>query len=115
MLINEHPIRITPKIVFCFKVTQNGLCNHCQQSLEKYELSTEEFEDLKKMFFKNVLIGKDVFLKSNPNELNDFKMFLEKIDKFDVVLDGLNIAYRAGTNSPKFLSAMVGFNNSKYF
>lgn len=81
--------------------------------LEKYELSPEEFKDLKKVFFQNVIIGEDVFLKSNPNELESFKTFLKGMDKYDVVVDGLNVAYRAGANPPKIMSKMVIYK-SKY-
>lgn len=99
-------IRIS-ETFYHFKVNQRGNCINCQNTLEKYELSVEEFEDLKKVFFQNVIIGKDVFLKTNPNELESFKTFLIGMDKYDVVLDGLNIAYRAGANSPKIMSKMV--------
>lgn len=53
---------------------------------------------------------------TDPNELKHFKDFLKKKDSFDVVLDGLNIAFRGGTKSPKILSAMVElcFNNDKF-
>lgn len=77
--------------------------------MEKYELSTEEFEDLRKIFFENVIIGKDLFLKSNPDELKVFKEFVLGMGKFDVVLDGLNVAYSAGSKPTKILSAMVCF------
>lgn len=49
---------------------------------------------------QNVIIGKDIFRKSSPKELLQFKEFLSKIKPFDVVLDGLNIAYSVGTRKP---------------
>lgn len=70
-------------------------------------MSTEEFKELKKVFFENVIIGKDVFLKSNPEELESFKHFLKGMTKYDVVLDGLNVAHRAGLNPPKIMSQVV--------
>jgi len=41
----------------------------------------------------NVMIGKNIFNNSSPEELNDFKDFLETTGPFDVVVDGLNLAY----------------------
>lgn len=61
------------------------------------------------MFLKNAVIGRDVFLKSNPEELNRFKEFIKGMDTFDVVVDGLNVAYSAGLNPPRILAARVNF------
>lgn len=63
-------------------------------------MTPEEFEKLKKEFLKNVVIGKNVFNKSTQDELNRFKDFVDKMDKFDVVVDGLNVAYSAGCKHP---------------
>lgn len=63
-------------------------------------MSPEEFDNLRSEVFKSVVIGKNIFCKSTPDEVNQFKSFLEKIDKFDVVVDGLNVAYLVGTKQP---------------
>lgn len=70
-------------------------------------MSPEEFENLKEEFFKNVVIGKNVFSKSTPEEVKRFKDFIEKQDKFDVVVDGLNVAYLVGSKQPS--SVISGF------
>lgn len=39
------------------------------------------------------MIGKNIFNNSSPQELSDFKDFLEITGPYDVVVDGLNLAY----------------------
>lgn len=41
----------------------------------------------------NVVIGNNIFNNSSPQELSDFKDFLEITGPFDVIVDGLNLAY----------------------
>jgi len=41
----------------------------------------------------NVVIGKNIFNNSSPQELNEFKDFIESTMPYDVVVDGLNLAY----------------------
>lgn len=53
------------------------------------------------------MIGRDIFTKSTPDELVHFKDFLSKMQPFDVVLDGLNIAYSAGQRKPSDLYASL--------
>lgn len=66
--------------------------------MTKFELTNEEFSDLKNKFLEKVIIGKDIFRKSDPTEMESFKQFIKNMAKFDVVLDGLNIAYLSGIN-----------------
>lgn len=40
-----------------------------------------------------VIIGSDIYHKTNPNELNRFKTFIEKTKPYDIVIDGLNLIY----------------------
>lgn len=65
--------------------------------MEKSELTDEEFEDLKNKLFEKVIVGKNVFIKTNPEELEIFKTFISMKEKYDVILDGLNVAFSAGT------------------
>lgn len=41
----------------------------------------------------NVMIGKNIFNNSSPQELNNFKDFIKMTGPYDVVVDGLNLAY----------------------
>lgn len=56
-------------------------------------MDKEQFLKMKTYFFNNILIGKNIYLKSSPEEFQNFKSFIEKTSPYDVVLDGLNIAY----------------------
>jgi hypothetical protein len=63
-----------------------------------------------------VLIGKDIYLKSRPGELQSYLGFIRRTGKVDVVLDGLNIAYSAGIKkSPFVYSKMVKKKNLLLF
>lgn len=68
-----------------------------------------EFEELKKHFLSPILIGRNIFLKTEPNELQSFLNFIRNIGKVDVVLDGLNVAYAVGMKkgNTKIASEMV--------
>lgn len=87
-----------------------GTCKRCKQKLEKYELTETEFKELKESFFEKVIIGKNVFCKTTPSELNNLKTFTDNMENFDVVIDGLNVAYSTGVkHSQIVLASMVRF------
>ncbi|XP_044748737.1 mitochondrial ribonuclease P catalytic subunit isoform X2 [Coccinella septempunctata] len=89
-------------------VNNNGCCNKCGQKLKKLELIEDEFENLKKQFFEEVIIGKNIFNKTNPAELSEFQEFLKSTKGYNVVIDGLNVAYIAGTKqSPEVYSTLL--------
>lgn len=71
-----------------------GECNVCHAKLEPTWVSQEDFDELRSAFLNPVLIGKDIFLKTQPEEMKHFLSFLSRQGPFDVVLDGLNIALR---------------------
>ncbi|XP_056636669.1 mitochondrial ribonuclease P catalytic subunit [Diorhabda sublineata] len=79
---------------------QKGVCQNCSNHLTKFDINNEEFEELKTKIFEKVILGRDVFVKTNPQELKLFEAFMSNSKRFDVVLDGLNIAYSAGTRQP---------------
>lgn len=70
---------------------------------------------MKTLFFENVIIGRDVFLRTNPEELEIFKKFVNKMENYDIVMDGLNVAYSAGKQSSQILSALVFFGKLEKF
>lgn len=57
------------------------------------DVTDSEFKMLQECFLSNVMIGKNIFNNSSPQELNDFKDFIEITAPYDVVVDGLNLAY----------------------
>lgn len=52
---------------------------------------------MRSCFLENVLVGQDIFRNSTPEELEKFIAFVDKNGPFDIVLDGLNIAFMSGT------------------
>lgn len=71
----------------------SGKCKNCNQVLKPVEVTNSEFKMLQERFMSNVMIGKNIFNNSSPQELNDFKDFIEVTGPYDVVVDGLNLAY----------------------
>ncbi|XP_018562379.1 mitochondrial ribonuclease P catalytic subunit [Anoplophora glabripennis] len=84
-------------------VTHRGLCRSCSRTLNNFDLTDEDFNELRTKVFEKVIVGRDVFVKTSPEELERFKNFAASMGQFDVVLDGLNIAYSAGTKQQPFV------------
>lgn len=79
---------------------QSGRCRCCNQMLQELSISADDFETLRSVMMEKVLIGSDVFLSSTPQEVERFKQFILKIRPYDIVIDGLNVAY-SSSSSPK--------------
>lgn len=62
--------------------------------------SHDEFCELQEAFLNRVLVGSDVFRNTTPDELQTFFDFVKLQAPFDVVIDGLNMIYRKGTQIP---------------
>lgn len=45
-----------------------------------------------------VIIGDDIFQKTTPSEFHRFNQFIDKTKPYDIVIDGLNIAYAIKQN-----------------
>nr|XP_023684545.1 mitochondrial ribonuclease P catalytic subunit isoform X1 [Paramormyrops kingsleyae] len=74
----------------------SGTCQCCGAALESIRLSEEEYGLLKDRVMRDVIMGRDVFTKTTPQELDRFRKFVESVPAFDVVLDGLNVANTFG-------------------
>ncbi|KYN28464.1 PREDICTED: mitochondrial ribonuclease P protein 3 [Trachymyrmex cornetzi] len=72
---------------------KTGNCQHCGNFLSKITFSKDEFQKLAKCVMDKVIIGSDIYNKTNPKELLKFKEFIENTKPFDVVIDGLNLTY----------------------
>lgn len=67
---------------------------------------------MRSAFFESVVIGKDVFMNSTPEELQRFISFVEKNGPFDIILDGLNIAFMSGVSvSPDVFLGLVSLEH----
>ena len=62
--------------------------------MDRIELASCDFEGLQREFLEKSLIGSNVYLKSNPQEVERFRDFVMENAPFDVVLDALNIALK---------------------
>ncbi|XP_021195270.3 mitochondrial ribonuclease P catalytic subunit [Helicoverpa armigera] len=89
----------------------DGQCQCCKDTLDCLPLSEEEFNLLQKNVKEKLIVGSDLFLKTSPEELKRFLDFVDKTAPYDIVLDGLNIAYAVGagtqTDKAKFLIDVV--------
>ncbi|XP_044254597.1 mitochondrial ribonuclease P catalytic subunit isoform X2 [Tribolium madens] len=81
-------------------VTQRGVCKFCNSKLLQFDLTQSEFDEIKQKIIDNVIIGKDVYARTTAEELSKFKSFVSNMPSFDVVIDGLNVAYSAGLKQP---------------
>ncbi|XP_059620123.1 mitochondrial ribonuclease P catalytic subunit-like [Phlebotomus argentipes] len=95
--ISEHVIKQMEKFLQMqgipsqrASINSEGVCNSCNNLLKSVQITDEDFHELQCQFLDKVLIRKDVFVKSNPSELDNFRKFLSKTPPFDCVIDGLN-------------------------
>ena len=63
----------------------------CQHQMERNEITTAEFEAIQQSFLEQVIVGKNIFYKSSPDEVQHFIKFVQKTGPYDVVIDGLNV------------------------
>lgn len=96
------------------QLNQFGKCTACQQHLEHVAISDKQFEELRDVFLEKVLIRKDVFQKSTPEEVERFKKYVQQTAPYDCVIDGLNVAYSTGNKKPpqqlaKLLATVVRY------
>uniref|UniRef100_A0A336L2T1 Mitochondrial ribonuclease P catalytic subunit n=1 Tax=Culicoides sonorensis TaxID=179676 RepID=A0A336L2T1_CULSO len=90
------------------KISKKGKCNGCKKNLVTTVLSKSEFDQLQKLFLSKVLIRDNIFLKTDPQELDNYLKFIEMNAPYDCVIDGLNVAYSAGVNkSPKTYATIL--------
>ncbi|XP_056402268.1 mitochondrial ribonuclease P catalytic subunit isoform X2 [Hyla sarda] len=75
------------------KVTDNGHCQACKEQLESSHLTPEEHSILKNAVIESVIKGEDIFRKTTPGELQTFFKFVDSRPPYDIVVDGLNVAY----------------------
>lgn len=62
-------------------------------------ITDKEYLELKDEFIKNVVNGADIYHKTTPAEWESFEQMLHKNPPFDIVMDGLNVAYCANVNN----------------
>nr|CAG4646538.1 EOG090X0CGF [Macrothrix elegans] len=70
-------------------------CRSCGKPMENIAISEEDFALLKEGVMKNIVHNGDVFIGSVPEELERFRSFIQKTAPYDVVIDGLNVAFQS--------------------
>ncbi|XP_058803655.1 mitochondrial ribonuclease P catalytic subunit [Phymastichus coffea] len=70
-----------------------GICQHCNMPLQPTVLSKTDFRVLSSAILKNLIVGKDVYRNTSPQELKNYMIFLQSMKPYDVIIDGLNVAY----------------------
>lgn len=73
----------------------SGVCSNCKNTLGKVEISNKDFNNVKKEFMKRVVKGADIYQKTTPDEWQRFEREIHENGPFDIVMDGLNVAYLA--------------------
>ena len=58
-------------------------------------MTENEFRILTTAILKEIIIGKSVYCSTSPQELKRYMNFVHTMKKYDVVIDGLNVAYAA--------------------
>ncbi|CAO1405542.1 unnamed protein product [Diamesa serratosioi] len=97
------------------KVKKSGYCISCSQHLSRIELNEAEFKKLSKTFLDNVLIKNDVYLRSNPEEVQRFQSFVDRTLPYDCVIDGLNVAFSHGVKNSAAVYAKTLCSVVKHF
>ncbi|KFB37460.1 AGAP001968-PA-like protein [Anopheles sinensis] len=78
------------------RVTDNGKCSNCKGSLASIVVTEESFQKLKEKFLEAIFVNKEIFNRTTPDELRRFQNVLKKTTPYDVVIDGLNVAFSSG-------------------
>ncbi|XP_058823918.1 mitochondrial ribonuclease P catalytic subunit [Topomyia yanbarensis] len=90
------------------KITEKGKCSHCKSTLASIVVQEHSFRALKDAFLKAVIIKKEIFNKTTPEELQRFQLFIDKTKPYDVVIDGLNVAFSTGNQkSPAVYATQI--------
>lgn len=82
-------------------------CKACKEKLAPIKVLVKDFKKLQKEFLNRVLIRKDVFVRSNPTELENFRTMIKQTAPYDVVIDGLNVAFCSGKKKYNELANIV--------
>lgn len=97
MLENHSTECFTGKFTNVDKISGN--CRSCRNYLQKASITDEEFAALRKSLMEKVLFGENVFLGSKPEEMKKFQKFIQETAPYDMVIDGLNVAYHVSAQA----------------
>ena len=95
---------------FTSVVMSSGLCRACNHKLENSEITAQQFTALRNAMFERVLTGTDVYCGSSPAEVSYFQEFVQQTAPYDVVIDGLNVAFMKGQGADNHKKAKLVCN-----
>lgn len=75
--------------------------------MERLEIQQKEFNLLQTAFLDQVIVGKNIFYKTSPEEVDKYKNFIKKLAPFDVVIDGLNVIFKGLPNREKVICFLI--------
>lgn len=64
--------------------------------LSSLRLNEDEFNALQRNVKDKLIVKSDLFINTSPQELTRFLSFIEKTAPYDIIIDGLNVAFAAG-------------------
>lgn len=78
-----------------------------RKRLRNIHVSGDEFNNLSSHFLDKVFIRNNDFGKSTPKEFDSFIKFIDQTKPFDIVIDGLNVAYSTPSRKPSVAANIV--------
>ncbi|XP_046749749.1 mitochondrial ribonuclease P catalytic subunit [Diprion similis] len=92
-------------------VDLSGRCSTCTYKLSPPSITHQEFSQLSQVVLEKTLIGQDAYNKSTPAEIQKLIYFVNKTKPYDIVIDGLNVAYQNNSNEAgaQNLASLVRF------
>ncbi|KAJ8680507.1 hypothetical protein QAD02_016294 [Eretmocerus hayati] len=71
----------------------HGHCCCCNYQLQPTTLSPTDFKVLSVSILKLIVVGENLYAGTTPEELQKYRHFIKNMKPYDVVIDGLNVAY----------------------
>ncbi|KAK6634051.1 hypothetical protein RUM44_004659 [Polyplax serrata] len=89
------------------KIGDDGICTCCTSRLPEASITQEDIKVLKKHFLRHIIIDKNVNMRTSQAELDRFSTFLKHTQKYNTVIDGLNIIHN--NKNEKQFSALIKY------
>ncbi|XP_059169789.1 mitochondrial ribonuclease P catalytic subunit-like [Physella acuta] len=92
---------------------RSGKCTICNHKMDRLEIQQKEFNSLQTAFLDQVIVGKNIFYKTSPEEVDKYKQFIKKLAPFDVVIDGMNVIFHGQPNREKLEKTVEYFTEQE--
>ncbi|XP_055544110.1 mitochondrial ribonuclease P catalytic subunit [Wyeomyia smithii] len=91
---------------FDTRITDYGKCSHCKSTIASIAVPEASFLALRDAFVQAVIVKKEIFNNTTPEELQRFQRFVKQTKPYDIVIDGLNVALSTGNQKSPNIYAM---------